>query len=199
MVVCGAQCFCRTPSSLGDVWSALGSGPFRILLCVSQPSALSTITLPFTRLYCPVQTSVFLSLRSAMSHRTAGVQLKGCFTYGDIAELFSAASVAFLLPTTRGGESRTLPAAEWRRAGREGDRGGSLKSPAVGERVPWRPATHSPQQGLPGMCQALLGTSAFLWVLPVWLRSWWRGGQRAKRSGGRNSRGQGTARWKARP
>lgn len=114
---------------------------------------------------------------------------------------FSSASVAFLLPTSRGGESQTLQAAEAerRRAGQEGDRGGSLKSPAVGERVPWRPATHSPQQGLPGMCQALLGTSAFLWVLPVWLRSWWRGGQRAKRSGGRNSRGQGTAQAKARP
>lgn len=101
--------------------------------------------------------------------------------------------MAFLLPTSRGGESQTLRAAEQRRAGQEGDWGGSLKSPAVGERVPWRPATHSPQQGLPGMCQALLGTSAFLWVLPVWLRSWWRGGQRAKCSGGRNSKGQGTA------
>lgn len=108
-MVCGARCFCRAPSSLGDVWSALGSGPFRILLCVSQPSALSGITLPFTRLYCPVQTSVFLSLWSAMSHRTAGVQLKGCFTYGDIAELFSAASVAFLLPTTPRGEGSPGP------------------------------------------------------------------------------------------
>lgn len=55
--------------------------------------------------------------------------------------------------------------------------------------MPRRPATHSPQptahsKGFLGCAGHGWARLPSFWVLPVWLRSWWRGGQRANPPGG---------------